>query len=614
MYTYLVLIWSGADPDAQPTAGMIAKRLLQSSSARMIAFDAPGAAAFHTGQGEGAAQTLPLADGAGAVFGRIFRRDTPDPAAAGRVVLDASESLRIRQTGSLWLLEHYWGAYVALVRDAATNTIWILRDPTGGMPCMLTKYRGVHLLFSDLEDVQRLGLLEFTVSWPYVREWVVNSGLQARATGLREVSDVQPGERLAFSGDAVQRSLVWHPVAIARSAPLDDPHSAVTQLRTTTRACVHAWAARHSGLLHNLSGGLDSSIVLSCLRDAPSQPRITCLHYFGTGPQEDERKYARLMAAHAGAHLIEHELDPGEVRLERLLRLRRSARPWFYLYELEHGQLEDGLAAEHDAGAVFSGSGGDGVFFQAHADLAVTDYLFDHGLSRGLLRIAADAARISGSSIWPLLYRAVRTRLVGKPRSPISDPEIPRTLINPEVLASAGRDPSLVHPWFAQERTRGVPPGILWHASAVATPPAYYSSFTDCPYRERTMPLLSQPLVELCLRIPTYLLIQSGIDRALARRAFSRDLPELIVRRRGKGRIDQHVRNILDANIGFVREMLLDGRLVKEGLLDGNGLERYLTREHSPADAQYVQILQEYLCLEAWLARWPAGRSGAPDL
>src|SRR5262249_43983221 len=151
----------------------------------------------------------------------------------------------------------------------------------------------------------------------------------------REVSEVQFGERVRFQGSSVHRSLEWNPLAIAQTDPIEDPGAAVAELRHTTRACVHAWASCYAGILHNLSGGLDSSIVLSCLKDAPSHPNITCLHYFGTGPDEDERKYARMMAGRVNVELIEHQLDVKETRLEELLKLRWSSRPWFYLYELE---------------------------------------------------------------------------------------------------------------------------------------------------------------------------------------------------------------------------------------------------------------------------------------
>jgi asparagine synthase (glutamine-hydrolysing) len=146
---------------------------------------------------------------------------------------------------------------------------------------------------------------------------------------------------------------------------------------------------------------------------------------------------------------------------------------------------------------------------------------------------------------------------------------------------------------------------------SVAAAPMYYSSFQSGPYPERTLPLMSQPLVELCLRTPTYVLIKYGMDRATARRAFAPDLPAEIVKRRNKGRIDQHVRNVVDANLPFIRDMLMNGRLVKERLLDRENLELYLTRERSPADFQYAEILHEHLCIEAWLSRWLDSREAA---
>ncbi|MGH8139328.1 MAG: asparagine synthase-related protein, partial [Steroidobacteraceae bacterium] len=554
---------------------------------------------------EGASSTLTLDNAAGAVFGRIFNRDMQSTAAAVRIGFDSGESLKIVQTGGRRLIQRYWGRYVALVQDGATGEAWILRDPSGGMPCLLASYEGVNLVFADMEDCLQLGLLHFSVSWGYIRNLLAYPGLQVRETALEEVSEIQLGERIRFSGDSIQRALEWDPLGIAKAEPIEDPRQAVAELRSTTRTCVHAWASCYSGIVHNLSGGLDSSIVLSCLRDAPSHPGITCLHYFGTGPAEDERQYARLMANHANAELLEHPLDIREVRLDRLLELRRSPRPWYYLYELEHGRLEAELASERNANGLFSGGGGDGVFFQAHADLAVTDYLFDHGMGADLMRVAVDAARISRKSVWPLLYKAVCARLFPPRWDPIAVTGRPAgTLVSEDVLKSARGDRNLLHPWFTPAAIRGVPPGILWHALTVAVPPAYYNSFSDCPCPERTLPLLSQPLVELCLRIPTYVLIDSGMDRAIARRAFASDLPPQIVQRRNKGRIDQHVRNILDANLDFVRSILLNGRLVNEGLLDRKSLELYLARDRSPADFQYAEILQVHLCIEAWLSRW----------
>jgi asparagine synthase (glutamine-hydrolysing) len=605
VYRYFAVVWNPADEPSRLAAQVWTQRFTASSSGWSRVLDCDGVTVWHEERQSGSSRAVPLANSAGVVLGRILSRDIDSPESAARVSFDEAESAQVVASRGRRLLERYWGRYVAIVRDGASGEVSVLRDPMGGFPCWLISHDGVSILCSDIEDCMATGMRPFTVNWNYIAGFVAYAILQIRETALNEVAEVQPGERVSFRAGRMDRALEWSPVEIGRGSPLESAEEAVSSLRAATIGCVHTWAACYSGILHNLSGGLDSSIVLSCLATAPTRPELVCLNYFGTGPNEDERRYARAMAERVGVRLLERQLDSREVRLERLTSLRPAPRPWFYLYELEHGAYEGELACQHGAGGLFSGSGGDGVFFQARAELAVTDYLFAHGLGRGLFGTAVDAARVSRRSIWPLLAQALRARLFGPRWDPIALAKpLTRTVVNAELVASVRQNRQLVHPWFTPEAVRGVAPGILWHSMAVSVPPAYYSSFTRDLYPERTMPLLSQPLVEVCLRIPTYVLIESGWDRALARRAFERDLPPEIVRRRAKGRADQHVRNILDQNLSFVREMLLDGLLVQRGFLDRKALETYLTRERSPADFQYGEILQEHLCTEVWLRDW----------
>jgi len=618
VYRYLALIWNSADPEKSATARSLMERMSAGPASWQRTLDEDGVVVFHSGLNDGASCASVLDADAGVVLGRIFTRDTASAAEASGAshrLFDSAETAAIVKTGGKRLFERYWGRYVAVVRSSRTGETWVLRDPLGQMPCMLAGFRGVSIVFSDLEDCLRLGCLKFTVNWTYVTGLLANSGMMTRATALNEVSDVQLGERLRFHGDTLQRSMEWHPFEIARTDQIMDVDEAASQLRATTRACIHAWASCYSGLIHNLSGGLDSSIVLACLKDAPT--RVTCLNYYGSGPSEDERQFARLVARHLGAELVESRLDAADVRLDRITTLRRSARPWYYMYELEHGELETRLAAQKGANGLFSGSGGDGIFYQARAELAVADYFFDHGWGSGLLRTAVDAAQVSRKSIWPLLAKAVKARVLPKRFNPILEGGRPkRTLVNAEVVQAAMRNAEFDHAWFTRQATRGVPPGILWHVSTVSVPPAYYSSFGPESTPERIMPLLSQPLVELCLRMPSYLLIRSGRDRAIARKAFASELPEATIQRTAKGRVDQYVRNVVDANLDFLREFLLDGILVRKGLLNRDTLELYLTKR-SPADFQYTEILHEHLCVEAWLRRslelsTEAGQTASP--
>jgi len=612
LYRYLILIWNRADAAATTAAHLVATRARTASVEWAPILDEPGLIAFHSGAGQGSSRTRIISrppnaaamhgERDGAVFGTLFRRGRELEAREAANGIEPSESARIVATRASHLVDHYWGRYVAVVADESRREISLLRDPTGALPCFLTSYRGVSVVFSEMESALALGLLPFSINWKYVASFVPYGALQIRETGLREVSEVQAGERLIFKEGRVERGLLWNPVQIAQESRIENPAEAVAAVRTTLKTCVHAWASLHDAVIHNLSGGLDSSIVLACLKDAPTHPSITCLHYFSPSSNEDERQYARLAAGHMNADLVEHGLDAATISLERILQIRLAPKPWFYIYDLVHSPIEAQLSADKNATGVFSGSGGDALFLQARAELAVADFLRNHGFRTGAFRVALNAARITRTSMWPILGHGLLRHLKPPARSVLGDVAQMRSLVPPAIFESARSDDSLIHPWI-----RGAPnisPGLLWHILCLAVPSPFYESFGGTTDIERTVVLMSQPLIELCLRIPSYVWITGGRDRAIARRAFADMLPAAITRRTQKGAIDRHNRMLLDQNEGFVREMLLDGLMVQNGLLDRERLELYIGREHSPAGFEYNEVLRQHLCTEIWLRRW----------
>lgn len=176
-----------------------------------------------------------------------------------------------------------------------------------------------------------------------------------------------------------------------------------------------------------------------------------------------------------------------------------------------------------------------------------------------------------------------------------------RPLLVPEVIAQARRSAQFLHPLL--RHPRGTPSGKLWHAHQVTQPFDFYDPLGHEGEAERITPLLSQPLMELCLRIPIYVLTHGGWDRAVARRAFYEDLPPEIRNRRHKGGIEEHLRLTLEHNRGFLRELLLDGALVREGVIDRPRLEEVLSGRATRIATGSGELL-EYAGVEAWLGRW----------
>jgi asparagine synthase (glutamine-hydrolysing) len=602
VFRYVAFVWNESDPEAYASAQVLAERLRAGSSQWQSVLETEGLAVFCRDVRATSSGPHRLHGNAGVVLGTLFARgsdgasSTPAPA-----VLDEGATRAILTTAGRKLFEGYWGRYVAFLRDSTAHTTWILRDPTGSLPCFTARMRGVDVYFAHMEEGAQLGE-RFTINWKYVAAALCQNRLQIHTTGLNEVSQVLGGECLATHGGQTSRQFYWNALQIAASTPIDDVGEAARLLRDRTRDCVRAWTLGHDSIVHLLSGGLDSSIVLACLRDSPTSSRITCLNFHSPGSNTDERDYARLAAATVTCEMVERP-RLSALSLEPLLHVRKSCIPGDNYFYLDGGRVESELATEKQATALFSGYGGDQLFFQSRARFAAAEYLSRHGIGPGLFTVALDAARVDRLSVWNVLSDAFTHGLLGRRWSQRSDVGAKRALLNADVIRDISRDESLLHPWLrAPGRTSSAK---IWHAYQLLFPYDFYHPLGADSDPEPVTPLFSQPLLELVLRIPTWLLTLGGWDRALARRAFQHDMPRQIVTRRTKGGREEHAKSILVRNIGFARGLLQDGGLVQAGILEKDRVVDVLSGRPTRTASSNVEL---YACLsvEAWLRQWQA--------
>lgn len=600
MFSYVALCWNRADRHQAGIATQLGARLGATSPTRLTAFSAPGLRVHCNGVRPGAKRVYVLGDGSGVVVGTLFRvaRDADvDPAECD--VIEAAASARIAASGGRQLISDYWGNYVAVLRDDARDRTWVLRAPAGALPCFHVLHQGIDVYFSFAEDCRALGIEGLSMNREYVATNLIGP-VTCGSTGLREIEEVQAGHCVELRpGRGSTTHTWWDARQVACDNVIDEPQRAALALRAATRRCVHSWVASHDNVLLRLSGGLDSSIVLACLRDVPSHPRMTCVNEHSPGPDSDERDYAREAARAAGRELIEEQRDP-TAPLDGTLSASLSTIPLGYVgcYERSRGERE--LARRYGATAILTGSGGDQVFFQNPAPLTVADFVHRRGWRARVLRIAYDAAQMEGWSVWRMLKDAWTQGVRLREYNPLLGNLPYRTLVSDEVLELVRKGSSSVIP---RESTRRVPPGKLWHAYMLSILPDYYDPFGREGDPEAIAPLHSQPLIETALRIPTYVLLSDGWDRALARRAFAAELPPMIARRRSKGGIAEHKYDVLRNNLRFVRELLLDGLLMREGLLNRANVEEALSDRPSGVMKGMAEICG-ILDTEVWLRLW----------
>lgn len=275
---------------------------------------------------------------------------------------------------------------------------------------------------------------------------------------------------------------------------------------------------------------------------------------------------------------------------------------------LSMAQMDAELAASHHAQALFTGGGGDQLFFELRCTWPAADYLRTHGIDAGLATAIADAARLGRTSFWRSGWRALRDSWRGSRSG--NAPGADLNLISHDLQARHRQNDAHEHP--ALHGHHALPIGKHRQTAQLLAPAGCYDPLLREAAPEIVNPLMSQPVMELCLAWPTYLLTHGGRGRALARQAFASDIPAEIASRRTKGGLEEHLTAVLQYNIGFARDLLLNGQLVGRGLLDRQRLETALS-SHPTAQETRVGEIHQCIAIEAWLQRQASLARGRPS-
>lgn len=462
----------------------------------------------------------------GAVFGTLFRKSQSVEKRISDI--GPNEALRIKRSRGEHLYTAYWGSYIAFVRTHGRMDV--RADPAASLPCHYAKQFGVMLFFSDLESCPFIDTSQFTVNEQFISKLLVYDKIQTSETGLNEITELGAGESLIVDHNGLQRQLAWDPRLIAHNIGRLSPAQAAETLSATCDHVVRSWASCFEEVSVSLSGGLDSAIVLSCLAGIVPGSAISAFHNLLDSDDFPELGYAEEAARKSGVSLFVVRSSPvGD--LPDVNTHPPTVRPLRGFLSLPI-HLPFGGTDPHRSRAVFTGQGGDHLFHARESPLTFADHVFNNGLSKATFEEFLSASRLSGYSIWKVMHAAMtQERVVAAEglESAVRDRQI-----RMEGLSLAGIQMDRCFPDWTTASKKTAPLktlqiGGLAHLYEGRRHAGQISGWTTHD------PLVSQPLIELCLSLPTYLLCHKGISRGLAREAFGDRLPNSIRNRTSKG-------------------------------------------------------------------------------
>jgi asparagine synthase (glutamine-hydrolysing) len=536
----------------------------------------------------------PIAEGpyGSVLVGRLVA--APGPAAPSRR-LGPHEPLRAARE----LVRSAWGSYLAVWRDR-DGRWWVLRDPSGALDALTWSRGPLALLATSLEGLPpQLRPPQLALDWDVLAGLIAEPAGLTGASALQGLVTVAPGSLHPFGGPRGEGRLLWRPQDHASAATgLEADPELPDRLRACVDACVAGVLPPDGALACEISGGLDSAIVAGSLAAQGFSGRIAlAINYRADLPESDERVYARAVADRAGLALSCRRKSPGSLSERDFAELACGARPALNALDPERDRSTATLLRRAGAAALLTGKGGDAVFLQNTGPVLLSDLARLRGPAALVGREAEALARGLRRSVWSCARDALRLEHVVLHSQAAG--------LWGERVRAAPRLPR--HSWL--EALEALAPGKRLQVLGLTLAQVHRGPNRHSRDAEVLHPLLAQPLVELCLSIPTWRLAAGGRDRALARQAHADRLPPLVRERRSKGDLTAFYGRRIAAGLDFLRPYLLDGALAGAGVLDRAAVERTLQPDALIAQADPSPILTA-AAVEAWVRYWQGQAPG----
>src|SRR5687767_7068662 len=220
--------------------------------------------------------------------------------------------------GMAGAVERFVGMFAFAAWDARERTLHLVRDRLGVKPLYVARTRAGDVLFaSELKGLMAYPGFERRLDPGAVLDYLRYSYVPSPKSVFADVIKLAPGHALALRApsDPLEPRAYWdleRVVREGRERPFPgDAGEAEEALHGLLREAVGIRMIADVPLGAFLSGGIDSSLVVSLMQAQSSRPVRTFTIGFAE-PRYDESAHARAVAAHLGTDHTEQRVTPEE--------------------------------------------------------------------------------------------------------------------------------------------------------------------------------------------------------------------------------------------------------------------------------------------------------------
>jgi asparagine synthase (glutamine-hydrolysing) len=547
-----------------------------------------------------------------------FPELTEELKAAGHTFRTHSDTEVIVHAWEEWgrrSVERFAGMFAFAIWDRRQETLFLARDRLGKKPLYYTLLADGQLLFgSELKSLLRHPGLTRRLAPRAMEDYFTFGYVPDPATALEGVWKLSPGHTLECRrGKPVPAPIAYWDLHFAPGAVRDEA-DVCTELVERLRFATRRRLISEVPLGAFLSGGVDSSAVVSQMAMVSSEPVNTCSIAFDD-PAYDESKYASSVAnRYHTNHVVERVSVDDYGLIDTLIDIYdepfadSSAIPTYRVCELARKRVTVAL----------SGDAGDENFggYRRHR-WHVAEERIRNRLPLALRRaIFGVLGRAYPKLDWaPRVFRAKTTFqalardtfdaylhtvsvMSREMRARLYSPEFKRALngydsieVFRKLETSAPRDDALSLIQYLDFKTY-LPGDILVKVDRASMAHSL----------EVRVPMLDHEFVEWVARLPSQLKLQNGDSKYILKKAMAPYLPDEVMRRAKMGFAVPISRWFRGPLRGQVRERLMNGTLGHLGLLDSGAIATLLD-EHESGRRDHSSPLWSLLMFEGFSRR-----------
>jgi asparagine synthase (glutamine-hydrolysing) len=460
------------------------------------------------------------------------------------------------------LSRHILGEYAVAVADGEQGSLLLAHDELGLMPLFYSQGRRDAITFSSHLDDLALEIGIGELDEEYIADHFARGEHFGDRTPYTHVRRLLLGESLVWKNGVLKKHNTW---TLANVTPLICKEREYEErlLELVTKA-VEAALPPSRKVWCELSGGLDSSTVLSIACHAPGTQVEALSFIFPESKTSDESKWI-------GAVLQDYPVPWHPINYDSARPFTEMADSFFgeptrWIVNAGWNRLCRQLLQKHNVDVVLTGEGGDAVLFGGRQE----PYFLADFLLKGRFRRLWNEARRwcdGASEKRPLTYWLLNFAMLPAVRHLRSQTPEYRAVPIPWASESYAKRRNLNErgraAWVLEAKTVGdsyMLHRVMRSANVVAA--MLHSRHMPSEFRS---PLLSRPLVEFMLALPSAQQVKPSEDRVLQRRALVNILPGATLGRRDKGFSDQPSCEGLASSDEWVAALTAHPRIVERG-------------------------------------------------